>query len=196
MTEGVCAERGGQTYHAELECEAYEPDDAHRYLPREAAEEEGLDPCDRCVDKLSGRWRRRGLLTAIAAGGASLAAVAPLAHAEATLDADVELVDWRAEGKVIHHIRLGITNHETDPLDPVIIPWGRSRQSQLPWKHDTEGIPSGERREVLAVDPGWYVEGRQSTGLFTGYTNTVRVYDSGTEARAALRFSVGEPPEV
>jgi len=182
-------------YHTELECEAYRPQPrAHINIPRETAEAEGGRPCPRCVDRLSGRWRRRGLLGAIGAGAAGLVGLAPAAHAEATLDASLELRDWFGDGDLIHSLTLGITNHEPDPLDPVVIPWGRARQSQLPWSHDSDAIHPGTTAEVVVRDPGYGRADAQSTALIQGYQNTVRVYDRGTEARVALQFRVGDPP--
>jgi hypothetical protein len=197
MTEGnerVCVD-AAEVYHSELECEAYQPPArAHVNIPRETADAEGKRPCPRCVDRLSGRWRRRGLLAAIGAGAAGLVGLAPAAHAEATLDATLELRDWSGDDTLIHSLTLGITNHEAEPIAPVVIPWGRARQSQLPWAHDSDPIPPGATGEVVARDPGADTDDAQSTALIQGYQNTVRVYDRGSEARAALQFRVGDPP--
>jgi hypothetical protein len=191
--DGVVWEAGSDTFHAELECENYEPADNHVYGPRDDAVDRGLQPCPRCVDRVSGRWRRRGVLAAAGGGLATMIGAAPGGHAAATLDADLRVVDWQpAHEDLIVALTLELSNHSAGPIDPVVIPWGRSRQSQLPWQTDAT-VPAGETRQFEAVDPGYAAEEKNAVALFQGYTNVVRVYNRGTEQRCETRFRVGEP---
>jgi hypothetical protein len=192
--ERVVHEAGGQVYHSGLDCERleYQRDNVDRL--RMDADADGLEPCPGCVDGLSDRWRRRTLMATVGAGVVALVGALPGAHREAMLDADVELVGTTvdADTALVVGMQLRVANHESEPVDPVVIPWGRSQQSQLPWPRDVEGgeIPAGETRLVDAR-----LTGKQArmVGLGTGYRNTVRIFDRGTEARAIEHFVARNP---
>lgn len=184
-----------ETYHSTIDCDAFELAGAAVVSdPRRDADDTGGQPCPECVDRLSPAWRRRGVLAAGVAGLAAILGSTPLSHDEATLNADAELrsVDVDAESTLIYGIHIDVKNHELEPIDPLVIPWGRSQGSQLPWPTEVEGdaIPPGETRTVHAVLED---DARLDVGLATGYRNVARIFDTGTEARTRVFFTEHNP---
>jgi hypothetical protein len=195
MTERVNWEEGSETYHTDIECRNYSPTGApHVNADRSAAETEGLSPCSGCVDRVSPRWRRRGVLGAVAGALAGMIAYAPIAHDEAALRADISVTDTTVnpENGLIYAMDIRVQNKRDEPISPIVIPWGRGQQSQLPWPVTTEPaqIDPWEVKTIHAELPD---RARGMANMPTGTRISVRVFDRGTEKRAGTELVVNNP---
>lgn len=195
MTERVNWEKGSKTYHSDIECRNYSPGRApHVNADRAAAESEGLSPCDDCVGRVSPRWRRRGFLAAVGGALAGMIGYAPIAHEEATLPADVSVTDTTVnpENGLIYAMEIQVRNKREEPISPIVIPWGRGQQSQLPWPVTTEPAQIGGW-EVKTIQAELPEQARGMANMPTGTRISVRVFDRGTEKRAGTELVVNNP---
>lgn len=129
---------------------------------------------------------RRAILVSAAAGIAGLVGLAPRAHAEATLDADVTVTDWRATDDGVGDLWLELDSRATEPIDPACICWGAKRQAQQPWK-----VVDGPRPLAPGASATYHITTpipSPDVHLVPGKRAILFVYDSGRDARASDVF--------
>lgn len=137
--------------------------------------------------------RRRAFLGVAGAATTAVIGALPHYHRQATLPVEVAVTDWTAvtiDGqRLVDAITLRLTHNGADPVDPVFLTWGQGRQSQLSWpvaEPTDPGLEPGAKQE-------YRIRARESEDaadirLVVGQPAAVRIYDRGTERRAAVRF--------
>jgi hypothetical protein len=86
--------------------------------------------------------------------------LAPLSHRQASLDVEIELLDYSVEadtetGGRIDKLRLRITNAIGEPLDPLVSTWDQRRQTRSYWRIHRGAVPleDGDSDEYHVVAP-------------------------------------------
>ena len=131
--------------------------------------------------------RRRQILTgAVSISFGAVAATAPTAHQQASLDATVRLQrDAVDETGDIGHLWMTIRNDrpaDGESIDPVVQCWAMERQTQLAWtiQRGETPISPGTEQALYLTAPG----GRQNARLPAGNKGIARVWDRGTDQSA------------
>jgi len=132
-------------------------------------------------------WSRRALLASVAGGAGLLVGLAPRAHADATLPADVRVTDWATNEHGVSDLWFELTSSADRPIDPAPICWGAEREAQQPW--------------TIVNGPGTVAPGATATyhitvpvdspdvHLLPGERAILFVYDRGRDVRTQTTFT-------
>lgn len=140
--------------------------------------------------------RREFLAGTGAAAAATLGGALPAAHADATLQASIEVTDveWTRVDEESHGVEVDaasvwVRSQAAEPLEPVVFLWCRYNWMMQSWTI-TSGprvIQPGEEATLHVEAPG------DAAQLFPGQPAQVTVVDQGTERRVKQQF---RPTEV
>lgn len=135
--------------------------------------------------------RRRFLQGAIGGSAAVLVGAAPVASADATLNAEVDVLEAARDlTGDIGFLTIDVTNTRPaggGPFVPVPHVWGLSRQTQMAWPPARGYYPElapAETATLVLDAPG----GAESVRLIPEKPAMVRVFARGTERRAETKF--------
>lgn len=135
-------------------------------------------------------WSRRAVLATAVGGLGALIGTAPAAHADATLAADLDVIEYDLIAGAVSSVVLRVTNRRDpgdEPIDPVVLGWGQGRQSLLPWEiANDQLLPPGVTRDLQLRAPGDWDD--DHLRFVTEQPALLRLFDKGTERRADVRF--------
>ena len=108
---------------------------------------------------------------------------APPMHDRATLDVDLEVLDYHYADEDVDRVDVELANHGDD-LVPEWFTWDKERKTRHNWQTETGPVPleAGERARYELVAPG--EDGRMNTG----YPVQLTVFEKGEQRWKSIQF--------
>jgi len=135
-------------------------------------------------------WSRRAVLASVAGGAGLLAGLAPRAHADATLPADVTVTDWMTNDYGVSELWFELTSRTGRPIEPAPICWGAEREAQQPWTI-VDGPETVDPSETATYHITVPVDS-PDVHLLPGERAILFVYDRGRDVRTQTTFTPTE----